>query len=69
VKVCEGFAWIEVAPSPKFQAYEATAPPGSAVPAELNPTEMGTSPLAGVAEATAIGQLLPPLPKISYPIR
>jgi hypothetical protein len=53
--VCDGFACVDVPPSPNSHAYDTTVPSGSDDPAELNDTTNGAIPDDGDAPATATG--------------
>src|SRR5690242_1710918 len=58
--VCSGLARLETGePSPKSQVYWSTSPSGSPEPALEKPTSSGGYPSSGVAEATAVGGVLP----------
>lgn len=58
--MCEGFAAVEVPPSPNVQAYVSAPPSGSDEPAEEKATVSGAAPEVRSAAARATGARLAP---------
>ncbi len=56
----DGSAALEVAPSPKSQAYATIVPSASDEPLPVNATSSGAVPDVGDAVAVAVGAWLPP---------